>query len=462
MMIRRLLLVVALLLIGQQARAQCPTVASAPQFNAGGSVFGRTPPQWNTYFQAKADANFGVLCNPTLYNATIVGGTPLPVGANPTAQVSSSVVDGVASTFMRSDAAPPIAANAVINSLLAQAAPNTIKGNPTGSLANEQDVSVPSCTSGDGRHLNYTSGSGFACDTSIPPIIGNIGSDVLGGDAGPFTLISSDYYNASGGASQPLSVQLVNNGAPGFFALPISIYNFAALSTGSTGNQVFAGYHRCEIYSTAGTCIGTEMTVANYSGLPPDPNLPPDSSIPTAVVDPRDLNLTCATGVSDKPLFPLGISPGDCSVALVIGSETGLYADPAFINGIFVQVFRHFGIVVAAQQADNQTSILSETNGTGYALQLLDVNAPNGNTIFTIDNVSKTGAAYITNDGKIYSDIGYFTGSTILMTSTVALSNDAAAQTATMTNAPAAGNPTKWITINDNSTLRDIPTWPHT
>jgi len=29
----------------------------------------------------------------------------------------------------------------------------------------------------------------------------------------------------------------------------------------------------------------------------------------------------------------------------------------------------------------------------------------------------------------------------------------------TLTNAPSAGNPTKWITINDNGTLRRIPTW---
>lgn len=29
----------------------------------------------------------------------------------------------------------------------------------------------------------------------------------------------------------------------------------------------------------------------------------------------------------------------------------------------------------------------------------------------------------------------------------------------TITNAPAAGNPTKWIPINDNGTTRYIPAW---
>jgi hypothetical protein len=40
-----------------------------------------------------------------------------------------------------------------------------------------------------------------------------------------------------------------------------------------------------------------------------------------------------------------------------------------------------------------------------------------------------------------------------------ALANGAAAQSATLTNAPVAGNPTKWIAISDNGTTRYIPTW---
>lgn len=40
-----------------------------------------------------------------------------------------------------------------------------------------------------------------------------------------------------------------------------------------------------------------------------------------------------------------------------------------------------------------------------------------------------------------------------------ALSNGAAAAAGTLLNAPAAGNPTKWIPINDNGTTRYIPAW---
>lgn len=46
-----------------------------------------------------------------------------------------------------------------------------------------------------------------------------------------------------------------------------------------------------------------------------------------------------------------------------------------------------------------------------------------------------------------------------LLTSSVAWANGAAAASGTLLNAPTAGNPTKWIAINDNGTTRYIPAW---
>lgn len=50
-------------------------------------------------------------------------------------------------------------------------------------------------------------------------------------------------------------------------------------------------------------------------------------------------------------------------------------------------------------------------------------------------------------------------GGTYLHATSTALTDVAAAQNATLTNGPVAGNPTKWIQINDNGTPRSIPTW---
>ncbi len=50
-------------------------------------------------------------------------------------------------------------------------------------------------------------------------------------------------------------------------------------------------------------------------------------------------------------------------------------------------------------------------------------------------------------------------GSATMIQSTVAFTNGAAAQAGTLLNAPTAGNPTKWIPINDNGTTRYLPAW---
>jgi hypothetical protein len=48
---------------------------------------------------------------------------------------------------------------------------------------------------------------------------------------------------------------------------------------------------------------------------------------------------------------------------------------------------------------------------------------------------------------------------TQLIGSSVTLNNGSGSATGTLTNAPAAGNPTKWIAISDNGTTRQIPAW---
>lgn len=54
---------------------------------------------------------------------------------------------------------------------------------------------------------------------------------------------------------------------------------------------------------------------------------------------------------------------------------------------------------------------------------------------------------------------GITIGSATMLTSSVALTNGAGSSAGTLTNAPAVGNPTKWIPINDNGTTRYIPAW---
>lgn len=49
--------------------------------------------------------------------------------------------------------------------------------------------------------------------------------------------------------------------------------------------------------------------------------------------------------------------------------------------------------------------------------------------------------------------------SAFLHKSSITLTNGAAALTATLTNSPVTGNPTKWVPIDDNGTTRYVPCW---
>jgi hypothetical protein len=62
---------------------------------------------------------------------------------------------------------------------------------------------------------------------------------------------------------------------------------------------------------------------------------------------------------------------------------------------------------------------------------------------------------------KVNTSGGFFTSSNdaVLHHVTTTLANGAASGAGTISNAPASGNPTKWIAIDDNGTTRHIPAW---
>lgn len=93
--------------------------------------------------------------------------------------------------------------------------------------------------------------------------------------------------------------------------------------------------------------------------------------------------------------------------------------------------------------------------------------APVENTAFWTDQVAgannyafrSVGDAKSALGGALTVAGGITHGSATLLTTSIALTNGAAANTGTLTNAPSVGNPTKWIPINDNGTTRHIPAW---
>lgn len=90
-------------------------------------------------------------------------------GTGLTCGTSTSGITGLTSDVTATgpgSAAATIANNAVTNAKAAQAGANTMKGNWTGSTANEADNAMPACPDSGGNHLNYVTSTGVTCGTS--------------------------------------------------------------------------------------------------------------------------------------------------------------------------------------------------------------------------------------------------------------------------------------------------------
>lgn len=105
----------------------------------------------------------------------------------------------------------------------------------------------------------------------------------------------------------------------------------------------------------------------------------------------------------------------------------------------------------------NLTSVSGTLTGanivaTGTFVPSTGLNRPGANRLGFCSNTLLRGE--FTAAGDLSLAVANF-----LLSFTAALPNNAAANLATLTNAPTAGDPTKWIPINDNGTTRNIPAW---
>jgi hypothetical protein len=146
-----------------------------------------------------------------------------------------------------------------------------------------------------------------------------------------------------------------------------------------------------------------------------------------------------AAGTFTTPAYPVGANPtGSAGLAAVNGSAaTFLRSDGAPAINV--------GIAPTWTAAHIFTTTTTMTN-------LVMAGSLTGVTSLTMSG-ALSGASSISTTG------GVTHGSTTLLTTTANLTNGAAAAAGTLANAPAAGNPTKWVPINDNGTTRYIPCW---
>ena len=151
----------------------------------------------------------------------------------------------------------------------------------------------------------------------------------------------------------------------------------------------------------------------------------------------------------------MGTDPGGGEMLRVGGS--------ARLNGNVISAPASGDPILSATRSTGEVAIIAAISGTGYI-----GTQSNHPVAFATNNTVR---ATITAAGSMVigtepggSDLFRIGGaltinSTRILSTKTSFTNGAAAAAGTLTNAPAAGNPTKWIPIDDNGTTRHIPAW---
>lgn len=301
--------------------------------------------------------------------------------------------------------------------------------------------------------LNQATGIASATTTTV--MIGyNIMAGVTGfGGSQSNVLIGSNILgNAGNNNSVSNSVMIGNNVGAGI--------------TGTAANNILIGAGASTVAQGANNiCIGSNAT--QTGGVSTDQY---NICIGQTAVSTGVLNVVIGTNARTSALaaaqcgsVSIGANagasiPATANNILVIESSTtigggGGNAPSALMYGIFGTGNVILGTSVQGTNRDmggtTTTNILKLLNGTvGNA-------NPVGGGYFYVSG----GLLFWVDSSGTQSQLSESVQGQLASSSLNAFSNNAAAAVGTLTNAPVAGNPTKWIPINDAGTIRNVPAW---
>jgi len=220
-------------------------------------------------------------------------------------------------------------------------------------------------------------------------------------------------------------------------------FNFLQLDANS--GQIFIGDGTSQIHLFSG---GSEIQIGDYSsgGVV----MIVDNSVPVFKVSTNNGMQNYFEILPSSGLYSIGdlsttgngsgflIADANQQFAMEVNTERLFFIDK--MNGIY-----QLGDIIGSNNG-NQLAIddVARTSSLG------DVNSIFGGTSIIVDDT----LFRVTLNGGVYIN-----GGSTLLHSLAPLSNSAGAAVGTLNNAPTAGNPTKWITIDDFGTNRKIPTW---
>jgi hypothetical protein len=219
------------------------------------------------------------------------------------------------------------------------------------------------------------------------------GTQIIGTDQNPGSFgYPLAMFGASGGQNA-LVGEVTNDLATPHFSFPTGITGYG--KEASRGNHAFGVYGLGELTSTkGGVAIGAEFTARNLSGHAPDANLPPHTGIGTTT--------NVVTGINDT----CGVQAGtdDCSIALYVSNESGLYSQPVFNTAMYLALFRQYGLFIESQPRGKQVSAVVKNNGNGIHLEMRTTGEMQANKeVLNVLDANNVSHASIRQNGDVYA-----------------------------------------------------------
>jgi parallel beta-helix repeat protein len=236
-----------------------------------------------------------------------------------------------------------------------------------------------------------------------------------------------------------------------YTAIDLSACEGCLISGNNVGNDVAVGY--AIGIAVPASCVKSMVTNNRAEGLLTQAyNV--DSSAAAAILFAGNYNTGSALPRSFPIRQELVLEGAASSVVQIRFGDSGSYGSVGTLWGE--------GSVYAATNA-TQSTTADLWHQSFAATSKLRIARVNGDIEFyhaVNGKVDGTFAAFWGTPTHVFTNTGIIkVGSATLLTSLVALTNGAAAAAGTLTNAPVAGNPTKWVPIIDNGTTRYIPCW---
>lgn len=144
---------------------------------------------------------------------------------------------------------------------------------------------------------------------------------------------------------------------------------------------------------------------------------------------------------------------------------TDEHSGKATFNPIWLSWFLQLAQYVSQNSGTNSTIAHNSLQGLqgGASTERYHMTAAQLSALITLLGYGSNGTGTLVHTtgstGVTFGDTPSVGNAAALAKSSVNMNNGAGSSAATLTNAPAVGNPTKWIPINDNGTTRYIPCW---